>query len=326
MDSVLKNALAGEAESPPLPLARLFCEMEFKTSGLISASWGPTLRGGLGYALRDMACSLGRADCRDCPLACSCPYSYLFESPVPPQAEIMRLYPHTPHPLIIEPPANPPTRVEPGLKAVFSLVLIGRALDYFPYVARAFAELGGSGLGADAARYDLKRVFTESGLECWSPQGQAATPPLAPGPSAPGRFTLKLVTPWRLQSGGGLARADLSLGRVVASLSRRVMLLRYFHGDGGREPLSPDYRRAAEEAVLLDRRLAWYTRHRYSTRQRQEVPIGGLTGALHCQGDFGLLAPLLRLGEYVHVGKNVIFGLGRLKVDFENDPAPPPGN
>ena len=108
-----------------------------------------------------------------------------------------------------------------------------------------------------------------------------------------------------------------ALSDIVASLSRRIFLLRYFHGDGRPENMSPEYRRAAQEAVLTERRLAWYDHQRYSTRQRHEVPIGGLVGQLDFEGDFGLLEPLLRLGEYVHCGKNVIFGLGRLAVAEE---------
>jgi CRISPR/Cas system endoribonuclease Cas6 (RAMP superfamily) len=37
-------------------------------------------------------------------------------------------------------------------------------------------------------------------------------------------------------------------------------------------------------------------------------------GRLTYEGDIGLLEPLLRIGEYVHVGKNATFGLGKYRL------------
>jgi hypothetical protein len=99
----------------------------------------------------------------------------------------------------------------------------------------------------------------------------------------------------------------------VESLCRRLFLLRYFHGDGLRE-IFEGYSQAAAVSRLTDKRLIWHDHSRHSTRKDRDIPIGGLTGYLRYEGDFGLLAPLLRLGEYIHLGKNVIFGLGRITV------------
>jgi CRISPR/Cas system endoribonuclease Cas6 (RAMP superfamily) len=43
-------------------------------------------------------------------------------------------------------------------------------------------------------------------------------------------------------------------------------------------------------------------------------------GNMVLEADFGRLKPLLRAGEYVHVGKNTTFGLGKLTISEENSP------
>ncbi|MDR2392078.1 MAG: CRISPR system precrRNA processing endoribonuclease RAMP protein Cas6 [Planctomycetota bacterium] len=301
---------------PVLRLDRFVCEIAFRTSGRVSRRWGQTLRGGFGLALRRLSCSRRRETCGGCALFTVCPYSYLFETPVPPASEVMRLYPHAPHPLIIESPDHAPGVPEPGTKIRFSFILIGKALEYLPYVALAFQDLGAAGLGSDKVRYDLLGIFGENGQERWMPGGKAAAADgtalgLSPGQSRHCRFSLRLVTPLRIQTAGRINRAP-DLPDIAEALARRIFLLRYFYGDGYTEILAPAYRPAAAGAVPLERKTAWNEHRRHSTRQQRDIPVGGVTGWLRWEGDFGVLEPLFRLGEYVHVGKNALFGLGRI--------------
>jgi CRISPR/Cas system endoribonuclease Cas6 (RAMP superfamily) len=43
--------------------------------------------------------------------------------------------------------------------------------------------------------------------------------------------------------------------------------------------------------------------------------FGGLLGSITYEGRFEESLPLLRLGEYIHIGKNTTFGLGRYRLN-----------
>lgn len=62
-----------------------------------------------------------------------CIYSYIFETPPPEDAEMLRLYPKVPHPFVNEPPITEKQVFAPGDTVPFHLILIGHAIDYLPY-------------------------------------------------------------------------------------------------------------------------------------------------------------------------------------------------
>jgi CRISPR/Cas system endoribonuclease Cas6 (RAMP superfamily) len=46
------------------------------------------------------------------------------------------------------------------------------------------------------------------------------------------------------------------------------------------------------------------------------MSVSGLVGEVLCRGDVGTLVPLLRVGTFVHVGRNTTFGLGRIEFEL----------
>lgn len=76
-----------------------------------------------------------------------CVYLYLFETPPPPDTEMMRLYPAAPHPFVLEPPENGSRVIAEGDPFEFGLTVVGRAIEYMPYLIYSFIRLGEMGLG-----------------------------------------------------------------------------------------------------------------------------------------------------------------------------------
>jgi len=300
-----------------LSVQRLDFDTTFQETGRISSNWGPTLRGGFGRSLRKVSCSLGRDSCKECPLGAACPYGYIFETPILGNAAVMRKYPQAPHPFVFEPNLQGNTRVQLGERVQNRLVIIGDAIRYLPYLFLAVEELGRTGLGRDKVAFQISRFVTEDGTVVFDcQQGRRFSPPepltlsLEPGQSLSGRFSLQFETPARITVQGRTTRRP-SLEDIVKTLSRRVFLLRYFHCGRREEQVSDDFIEAAKEARAVEVDVNWKEATRYSTRQERKVPIGGFLGRLTYEGDIGLLRPLLRAGEYVHVGKNATFGLGK---------------
>jgi hypothetical protein len=285
---------------------------------------GSTFRGGFGQALREVVCALRRQECESCLLRERCVFVYLFETPPPKDAEMMRLYPSAPHPFVIEPPDNDRTLIVQGESVDFGLVLIGRALEYLPYFIYAFIRLGERGLGRGRGKYVLEEVFASNGNET-VPVYQKEAQILRDCPPYPASeliqkrvkslgsgdsVTIDFMTPSRIKFDGDLVKQP-DFHHLIRSLLRRMSSLSYFHC-GHR--LEIDFRGLIEQAKEVERvqtELRWHDWDRYSTRQKQRMTLGGVVGSAIYQGDISRFLTLLAWGEVVHVGKAASFGLGR---------------
>ncbi|HHJ00739.1 MAG TPA: CRISPR system precrRNA processing endoribonuclease RAMP protein Cas6, partial [Candidatus Aerophobetes bacterium] len=82
--------------------------------------------------------------------------------------------------------------------------------------------------------------------------------------------------------------------------------------------LTLDYRKMIEEAQkikTLKVEVDWIDWERYSGRQEQRMKLGGFVGQVTYRGDIGKFLPFLKIGEYTHLGKAVVFGLGKYKIE-----------
>ncbi len=296
---------------------------------------GSTLRGGFGYAFRRVVCAIKSKDCTGCLLKEKCVYSYIFETPPPPDTKIMRKYTSAAHPFVIEPPPERRRGYKPGDEISFGLTLIGRAIDYLPYFIYTFDELGRIGLGKGKAKYELKTVKTiptlEKGgrgdletsgtiydsetktLKTFNPQSLSISfnhSDLSPA-SPHSHLTLSFETPARIVYNGHLT-LDLEFHILIRNLLRRLSLLYYFHCGG--EPSEWDFKgiiKKAEEVQVKSKSLRWHDWERYSARQDSRMKMGGFVGEIAFEGDIGPFMPLIKAGEVLHVGKGTSFGLGK---------------
>ena len=310
-----------------LRCARVFFTLRFLASGVVSRYWPNTLRGGFGMALRETSCVMKRDTCDHCALRRKCAYGYLFETPIVETDSVMRLYTQAPHPFVMEGTDSSTPLVQTGQTGVIRMVLIGEAHRFLPYIFLAFQRLGEWGLGRDAVPFEITRVDDEDGRTLYdgadiSPKLDALKPrhlQVDPGPGREDTFTIQFVTPLRLQVDGRITRRP-DLTALVAALNRRVFLLRYFHENFRDDHFASCHIPVAEYVRIIRSNLRWVDMSRISTRQQREVPIGGVTGFMRCEGDIGSLEPLLRAGEYVHVGKNATFGLGEIRLLVGDQP------
>ncbi|MFN8627993.1 MAG: CRISPR system precrRNA processing endoribonuclease RAMP protein Cas6 [Candidatus Binatia bacterium] len=132
-------------------------------------------------------------------------------------------------------------------------------------------------------------------------------------------LTLDFLTPTTLTIGSAVGRAgDLvrrpAFHHVVKRLRDRVNALATFYGDG---PLDLDFKAlgaAAEGVETVEDRTHWVERTRFSRHRGVQHDLSGFIGSLQVRGDLAPFLPLLRIGEYVHVGKNAVFGNGWLQI------------
>jgi hypothetical protein len=304
------------------------------------------LRGGLGQALKRGTC--GRPSGELCQKRCElpevCPYAFLFESPTPPNAEVLRASHEIPPPYLIEPPDRPPYTLEPGEPFRFGLVLFGSAIRFFPYLLAALRDLGQVGLGPQRIRCRLgTATFLAPGGRETVLFDASANRILSNQPSAPSAaawavvqstdadrltLTLHFLTPTRLKHADRFVAGPPPFHVVIRALMRRVSSLSYFYGG---QRWEVDYRGwigRAEQVQIADAEVRWVDWERFSTRQGREMNLGGIVGRVTyaelarsetgqstggAEG-LGAFLPLLRLGELGHVGKGAVFGNGRYEI------------
>lgn len=307
------------------PLAKVQLRLRLLEAARLPRFLGSTLRGAFGHIFRRCVCSARRPTCGGCILGDSCPYRYVFETPVPAGAPMMRLYPAAPHPFVIEPPWSHPLAMAAGEDLIFAITLIGRGCDYLPYFVLAFQELGQVGLGPARARFQVEEIIDlapdragavlyRQGAEHLAPPARF-TPDLTPPVAGAAQCRLLFLSPARLKYCGTLA-ADIPFHVLVRNLLRRLSALALFHCGS---PLTLDFRglvQRAQAVTTVVSSLQWDEYERISGRQRARLALGGVVGEVIYAGPVADVLPLLRLGEWVHVGKATSFGFGRYELRY----------
>lgn len=307
-----------------LPLSvKIQAQEEF----LLPVYKGGTFRGGFGYSFKKAVCALRFVnDCKDCILASSCVYAYIFETLKPLNSKVMRKYEHVPHPFVLCPPLERKRLYQKGDVLDFGLVLIGKAIEFLPYFIIVFQALASEGLGADKGKCVLKEIVSWDGRQVYTfgkntveKVGVISGKDLNANSPQHNLVKMNFLTPVRLQRDGRIVDCDLSFQDIFRALLRRISLLAYFHCKIDIENEGLNFKALIEKSKEIKTRednTHWFHWKRYSTRQKRPMPMGGLVGDVIFEGDLSLFWPFLVLGEYFHVGKNTSFGFGKYKLNY----------
>ncbi len=301
------------------PLARYRFEFQVGRPIRLPDYAGSMLRGAFGHALRQLACMTRQKECAGCPLAGTCPYPAIF-APLPPATHALQKFSQIPVPYVIEPPPWGAATLASGDALAFHMVLIGRALRELPLIILAWRRALARGLGVGDGTAELLRVvhcaadgseseIHQPGIGVIAQHAQKIDPGSAADRDVTG-LTLTFNTPLRLQQNGrALPPEKLDARTLLTALVRRASLLAEFHADG---PLLNDF--SALTAACADicdaKRLVWRDWTRYSSRQGQKMSLGGVVGTWALEGNLSPFVHFLRLGEWLHVGKEAAFGMG----------------
>ena len=188
------------------------------------------------------------------------------------------------------------------------------ALNHF---VAAFAELAREGLGPGRGLAQLERVDQlDLNGETVERVGDAPAPPIGidlSGPAEPvEHIHVRFITPTELKAEERLAeRPEFQV--LFGRLRDRIGALRAIYGGG---PLEIDFRGMGDRAaaVRMTRcELQWIEAQRRSSRTGQAHPLGGFVGEAEYEGDLGEFMPYLRLGRWVGVGRQTVWGKGEMR-------------
>tara|TARA_R110002167_G_C12690910_1_gene652404 strand:- start:1604 stop:2512 length:909 start_codon:yes stop_codon:yes gene_type:complete len=294
---------------PPLQYARFHFEVMVNAKLKLPGYAGSMLRGAFGYAFRRLSCMTRQKTCNNCPLISTCPYPLVFENSKGPMDT--NLY-------AIEPPAPGARLLEEGGSFNFAMVLFNEALHQLPLILLAWQHALESGLGKDHIPAKLVAVYREGIAEPiyrpGEPIGQIQMQPQVV-PASPNEVILDFKTPVCLKQYGRYVRkTTFTPYPLVMALARRLSMLGNGHGHASIDAI--DFKRVAANALSLEwsEDFHWCEWERYSNRQQQTMPLGGLLGQLSLKGDLDQLWPMLYVGQWTHLGRHASFGLGHYQI------------
>ena len=285
---------------------------------------GSTFRGGFGHAFKHAVCVERKKECLGCSLRSKCVYTYIFETSIP-QEEGMKQDQEVWRPYIIEPPLEYGQTYGRDDRLDFGLILIGRAVDYIPFFIFAFEEVGRIGVGKNKGKYSLEKVIgLNNGEEVLIYDGKShfrddfhtmdSMEIMKEGVMLnSSRVKLRFITPTRIKYNGKFT-SDLNFEVVMRNLFRRLSGLADVHCG---EKWELDWKGLIErtkEIKTVHSDLVWKDWERYSQRQDTKLKMGGFLGEITFEGDLPEFMPFLKLGEYFHIGKGTVFGLGKYEI------------
>ncbi|MFA7083898.1 MAG: CRISPR system precrRNA processing endoribonuclease RAMP protein Cas6 [Arcobacteraceae bacterium] len=252
---------------------------------------GSQLRGALGYALKKVTCINPSFECNECFAAQNCLYYEFYE-------EKNRV-----HKFRFD--------FELGKEYYdFSFYLFDSATFKLPYVVSAFyTMLSQNGLGKERVTYEDFDIYIND-KNCLD-NNQIKLPK-----EFVERFTideinknivLHFVTPLRIKKDNKFIRDDnIELKDIINSIYQRQMKL-----------LDKEYKRFPYkiEGEIVKKDLKYKELTRLSNRQKTTMNLGGIMGTMQINNLSKECYEVLKLGELLAVGKQTVFGLGKIKME-----------
>ena len=253
---------------------------------------GSQIRGALGYALKKVVCINPTYECKECFAAHNCLYHDFYEAK------------NGYHPYRLD--------FELG-KSYYdlSLYLFEKATDKLPFIVSALhMMLTKNGLGKERTKISEYRLSVNDIPVVKEEKILLPKTPVMvyqPPQKSVSTITLKFLTPLRIKQNNRFVRnaEHLDLRSLINSLYQRKEML---EGRGrARLPFEVQGR-------IVDNFVHFKDLTRYSGRQKGRLKIGGMLGEMTLAGVDTESYRMLKLGELIGVGKQTVFGLGKIEV------------
>ncbi|MEE6207130.1 MAG: CRISPR system precrRNA processing endoribonuclease RAMP protein Cas6 [Alphaproteobacteria bacterium] len=283
---------------------------------------GSSLRGAFGKSLRRVSCLTPKTKCIECAMAVNCPYASVFENGYMAQGKAGE---DVPNPYVIEPMPLGQKQVKAGECFAFEQIIFGNSVNKLSYILLSWVKTGNLGFTKERTPAKLLRIeevepdgtiLLLHDLEHPSQETDTATPCYEPElPQACQRVKIALETPLRIHHAGHPVVPDkLTAYDFLMSVIRRQANMAKYHIAEYAPIDVKNLSRLAKDVRLENADLRWLDWKRYSSRQKQEIALGGIIGTFELSGDLADLYPYIKAGEYFHGGKGAVMGMGKYRV------------
>lgn len=262
----------------------------------------------LGMHLHDICCVFrDEKACANCPVHSTCVYAWFFESHITKDIPFIEGRDRAPHPFVIE---FTPSVVDSN-KGILSMVFIGKGRSFIPYVTEAISRAGERGITRsripfivsfiehDGARYEFDFNQIENQSLIWNCNNYE---------EERSSVLVDFLSPCRIKKDGHYL-SNITAENLILACARRMKMLEALYGESESFEM-PDL---FPTSIQFDQK--WRNPVYYSSRQDVTMKMGGVVGKLFVNGPINSICyALLDAGSVFHVGKNVSFGLGRIKL------------
>jgi CRISPR-associated endoribonuclease Cas6 len=252
---------------------------------------GSQIRGAFGYALKKVTCINPTYSCDGCFATSNCLYYQFYE-----EKNSYHKY-----------------RLDFDLGKDyydFSFYLFEDACEKLPYVISAlYMMLTQNGLGKEKVKYENFDMFVND-KSCIK-DGKIVLPKeFIKKFEIQNRYEnikIKLSTPLRIKKENRFLRSDeIELHSLINSIYQRQMKI-----------LGRDYKKFPYEikGEIINKNLQFKELTRLSNRQKTTMNMGGIIGEIEFTNLNKECFEVLKLGELLGVGKQTVFGLGKIKME-----------
>lgn len=288
---------------------------------------GSTLRGVFGHALMQLS-GINQDDIeRKTPLVLNSPYTQIFA----PQANAVSQTTlnglrQLPVPYVIEAPLTSSKTWLTGELLQFHQVITEPALSQLQVIVLAWRRAFSRGVGVGDGKAVLISVEHELPTGEWCEVysetevriREHSTLLSVPEYQHTTDVHLQLQTPLRLQQRGKiLGTKEINASIFLRHLIRRVSLYLQHHNQTECSLDSIRHLNSLVDQVQDEHHLEWQDWKRYSSRQKQPIKLGGLLGSWYLKNVPPELLRFIYVGQWLHLGKETAFGLGKYTWDDE---------
>lgn len=281
----------------------------------------------LGGYLKRAACFFKNGACDTCRQTRHCHYSRFYEIPRSIVAAKKLPVNSPPRPFIIEPPLTTETDFPAGAAFDFDLVLFGNAATSAEYFIRALDAFSQDGIGNPRSPLAIKEVRGGDQVVYRNgnilPEAVAtetlSAPTISAGEPKDGQqekvLNIMFESPLRRKGNRQTAPEippELPFVTLVRMMLQRTSSLFECYGD---KTPALDYKgliEAAKQATAAEADLEWVDSRWPLPRQHKALLSGAMIGSVTYSGFLEPFLPLIRLCEWLHVGRQTTFGLGKL--------------
>lgn len=296
-----------------LPIARYRFTFELTSSLEMPIYAGSTLRGVFGHALKDLICTCGQPEKH----TSNCPYNSIFNTT---QSELTDLSQKNspPQSYLFEPQPRGKSHYAAGEHYHFDMVLIGHSRLLLSLIISALQLAFQRGVGSAQGKGKLIDVAIEH-QQTWQSiyvdhrlirHNNALMLP----ESYSNNVQLHFQTPLRLQQKGKILRPEqIQASHILRQLMRRLSSLSQLYFPQAIQADFASLKQNAEETPS-QAQWTWQNWQRYSNRQQQNMQLGGVIGHITLCQLTPEFATMLYIGQWLHIGKETVFGLGKYQL------------
>jgi hypothetical protein len=218
-----------------------------------------------------------------------------------------------------------------GETFTLDLVLVGEALNVFPYLLQGIQRIGQKGIGFGRGQFSLQRVealnpLTQTHSLLYEVGGPVRMPDLAITETQVMKYAdqlpsdhlrLHFLTPTQLICDGKLLarpQPDVLMMRTL----ERLQALEYHYGNTLSQEIWKSRHELLSEAAASIRirrdETRWIRAHSGSRRANRMQDVSGFVGSMLLEGDITPLRLWLLWASLVNIGKNAIKGNGWFEI------------